>query len=89
MCLTPLNAPVGLIASYGDLEVAMLQLGILWINVVFMCPMEQEFLVAVGLKGATLQHRMLPTGLSWHEQVRAVTSVMSSDSIYSCECSPW
>lgn len=29
----------------------------------------KEFLVAVGLKGATLQHRMLPTGLSWHEQI--------------------
>lgn len=30
----------------------------------------QEFLVAVGLRGATLQHRVLPSGLSWHEQVR-------------------
>lgn len=30
----------------------------------------QEFLVAVGLRGATLQHRILPSGLSWHEQVR-------------------
>ncbi|XP_075387716.1 autophagy-related protein 2 homolog B isoform X1 [Tenrec ecaudatus] len=29
----------------------------------------KEFLIAVGLKGATLQHRMLPTGLSWHEQM--------------------
>ncbi|XP_051006983.1 autophagy-related protein 2 homolog B isoform X2 [Acomys russatus] len=29
----------------------------------------KEFLVAVGLKGATLQHRMLPAGLSWHEQI--------------------
>ncbi|CAH6851094.1 autophagy-related protein 2 homolog B isoform X2 [Phodopus roborovskii] len=29
----------------------------------------KEFLVAVGLKGATLQHRVLPTGLSWHEQI--------------------
>ncbi|GAB5573149.1 autophagy-related protein 2 homolog B isoform X6 [Prionailurus iriomotensis] len=28
----------------------------------------KEFLIAVGLKGATLQHRMLPSGLSWHEQ---------------------
>ncbi|KAK2544005.1 Atg2b [Columba livia] len=30
----------------------------------------KEFLVAVGLRGATLQHRVLPSGLSWHEQVR-------------------
>ncbi|KAM6171687.1 autophagy-related protein 2 homolog B isoform 2-T2 [Erethizon dorsatum] len=29
----------------------------------------KEFLIAVGLKGATLQHRMLPSGLSWHEQI--------------------
>lgn len=29
----------------------------------------KEFLVAVGLKGATLQHRVLPAGLSWHEQI--------------------
>ncbi|KAM9091577.1 autophagy-related protein 2 homolog B isoform 2-T2 [Megaptera novaeangliae] len=29
----------------------------------------EEFLIAVGLKGATLQHRMLPSGLSWHEQI--------------------
>ncbi|XP_054423037.1 autophagy-related protein 2 homolog B isoform X1 [Pteronotus mesoamericanus] len=29
----------------------------------------KEFLVAVGLKGATLQHRVLPSGLSWHEQI--------------------
>ncbi|XP_008823878.1 autophagy-related protein 2 homolog B [Nannospalax galili] len=29
----------------------------------------KEFLIAVGLKGATLQHRMLPAGLSWHEQI--------------------
>ncbi|KAL7992660.1 hypothetical protein Chor_016916 [Crotalus horridus] len=28
-----------------------------------------EFLVAVGLRGATLQHRVLPSGLSWHEQI--------------------
>lgn len=41
--------------------------GLMWFFVL------QEFLVAVGLKGATLQHRVLPAGLSWHEQVRAVT----------------
>uniref|UniRef100_A0A8C6VF55 Autophagy related 2B n=1 Tax=Naja naja TaxID=35670 RepID=A0A8C6VF55_NAJNA len=29
----------------------------------------KEFLVAVGLRGATLQHRVLPSGLSWHEQI--------------------
>ncbi|PNJ33843.1 ATG2B isoform 2 [Pongo abelii] len=29
----------------------------------------KEFLIAIGLKGATLQHRMLPSGLSWHEQI--------------------
>ncbi|XP_032478666.1 autophagy-related protein 2 homolog B isoform X4 [Phocoena sinus] len=29
----------------------------------------KEFLIAVGLKGATLQHRMLPSGFSWHEQI--------------------
>ncbi|XP_077766625.1 autophagy-related protein 2 homolog B isoform X3 [Canis aureus] len=29
----------------------------------------KEFLIAVGLKGATLQHRILPSGLSWHEQI--------------------
>ncbi|XP_058423633.1 autophagy-related protein 2 homolog B isoform X2 [Diceros bicornis minor] len=29
----------------------------------------KEFLIAAGLKGATLQHRMLPSGLSWHEQI--------------------
>ncbi|KAM9067495.1 autophagy-related protein 2 homolog B isoform X1 [Sarcophilus harrisii] len=29
----------------------------------------KEFLIAVGLKGATLQHKVLPSGLSWHEQI--------------------
>uniref|UniRef100_A0A8C6ZBT7 Autophagy related 2B n=1 Tax=Nothoprocta perdicaria TaxID=30464 RepID=A0A8C6ZBT7_NOTPE len=29
----------------------------------------KEFLVAVGLREATLQHRVLPSGLSWHEQI--------------------
>ncbi|XP_034274314.1 autophagy-related protein 2 homolog B isoform X2 [Pantherophis guttatus] len=29
----------------------------------------KEFLVALGLRGATLQHRVLPSGLSWHEQI--------------------
>uniref|UniRef100_A0A8D0C9M2 Autophagy related 2B n=1 Tax=Salvator merianae TaxID=96440 RepID=A0A8D0C9M2_SALMN len=29
----------------------------------------KEFLVAVGLRGATVQHRVLPSGLSWHEQI--------------------
>ncbi|OXB64313.1 hypothetical protein ASZ78_010697 [Callipepla squamata] len=29
----------------------------------------KEFLVAVGLRGATLQHRVLPSGLSWYEQI--------------------
>ncbi|XP_066200487.1 autophagy-related protein 2 homolog B [Saccopteryx leptura] len=29
----------------------------------------KELLIAVGLKGATLQHRVLPSGLSWHEQI--------------------
>ncbi|XP_029453756.1 autophagy-related protein 2 homolog B isoform X3 [Rhinatrema bivittatum] len=29
----------------------------------------KEFLVAVGLRGATLQHRVLPSDLSWHEQI--------------------
>ncbi|XP_018413862.1 PREDICTED: autophagy-related protein 2 homolog B [Nanorana parkeri] len=29
----------------------------------------KEFLVAVGLRGATLQHRVLPSELTWHEQI--------------------
>lgn len=29
----------------------------------------KEFLIAVGLRGATLQHRVLPSGLSWYEQI--------------------
>uniref|UniRef100_A0A673TVZ0 Autophagy related 2B n=1 Tax=Suricata suricatta TaxID=37032 RepID=A0A673TVZ0_SURSU len=29
----------------------------------------KEFLIAVGLRDATLRHRMLPSGLSWHEQI--------------------
>uniref|UniRef100_A0A8C5N3S7 Autophagy related 2B n=1 Tax=Leptobrachium leishanense TaxID=445787 RepID=A0A8C5N3S7_9ANUR len=29
----------------------------------------KEFLVAVGLRGATLQHRVLPSALTWHEQI--------------------
>uniref|UniRef100_A0A8D2KT20 Autophagy related 2B n=1 Tax=Varanus komodoensis TaxID=61221 RepID=A0A8D2KT20_VARKO len=29
----------------------------------------KEFLVAVGVRGATLQHRVLPSGLSWYEQI--------------------
>ncbi|XP_026371137.1 autophagy-related protein 2 homolog B isoform X3 [Ursus arctos] len=35
----------------------------------------KEFLIAVGLKGATLQHRMLPSGLSWHEQILYFLSI--------------
>uniref|UniRef100_A0A8D2J6L1 Autophagy related 2B n=1 Tax=Varanus komodoensis TaxID=61221 RepID=A0A8D2J6L1_VARKO len=33
----------------------------------FICKL--EFLVAVGVRGATLQHRVLPSGLSWYEQI--------------------
>ncbi|XP_058511204.1 autophagy-related protein 2 homolog B [Ochotona princeps] len=29
----------------------------------------KESLIAVGLRGATLQHTVLPLGLSWHEQI--------------------
>lgn len=29
----------------------------------------KECLIAVGLRGATLQHAVLPAGLSWHEQI--------------------
>ncbi|XP_005990375.1 autophagy-related protein 2 homolog B [Latimeria chalumnae] len=29
----------------------------------------KEFLVAVGLRGATLQHRIVPSEFSWHEQI--------------------
>lgn len=29
----------------------------------------KEFLVAVGLRGATLQHRVLPSEQTWHEQI--------------------
>ncbi|KAG8449121.1 hypothetical protein GDO86_015975 [Hymenochirus boettgeri] len=29
----------------------------------------KEFLVAVGLRGATLHHRILPSELTWHEQI--------------------
>ncbi|KAM4664267.1 autophagy-related protein 2 homolog B isoform 2-T2 [Discoglossus pictus] len=29
----------------------------------------KEFLVAVGLRGATLQHRVLPSELTWHDQI--------------------
>ncbi|XP_060036979.1 autophagy-related protein 2 homolog B isoform X3 [Erinaceus europaeus] len=35
----------------------------------------KEFLIAVGLKGATLQHRVLPSGLSWHEQILNFLSI--------------
>lgn len=30
----------------------------------------QEFLVAVGVRGATLQHRVVPPSLGWYDQVR-------------------
>lgn len=29
----------------------------------------QEFLVAVGVRGATLQHRVVPPSLGWYDQV--------------------
>ncbi|MEE6494448.1 hypothetical protein FKM82_017142 [Ascaphus truei] len=29
----------------------------------------KEFLIAVGLRGATLQHKVLPSELTWHEQI--------------------
>lgn len=29
----------------------------------------QEFLVAVGVRGATLQHRVVPPSQSWYDQV--------------------
>lgn len=29
----------------------------------------QEFVVAVGVRGATLQHRVVPSSLSWYDQV--------------------
>ncbi|XP_062351514.1 autophagy-related protein 2 homolog B isoform X5 [Cinclus cinclus] len=44
----------------------------------------KEFLVAVGLRGATLQHRVLPSGLSWHEQEKEeepVIKIMVDDAI--------
>lgn len=33
------------------------------------CLFMQEFLVAVGVRGATLQHRVVPPSLSWYDQV--------------------
>lgn len=35
----------------------------------------KEFLVAVGLRGATLQHRVLPSDLSWHEQILSFLNI--------------
>ncbi|XP_066484805.1 autophagy-related protein 2 homolog B isoform X2 [Tiliqua scincoides] len=35
----------------------------------------KEFLVAVGLRGATLQHRVLPSGLSWYEQISCFLNI--------------
>ncbi|XP_069049279.1 autophagy-related protein 2 homolog B isoform X3 [Lepisosteus oculatus] len=29
----------------------------------------KEFLISVGVRGATLQHRVVPQGLSWYEQI--------------------
>ncbi|KAM4690397.1 autophagy-related protein 2 homolog B isoform 2-T2 [Rhinophrynus dorsalis] len=36
----------------------------------------KEFLVAVGLRGATLQHRVLPSELTWHEQVLQFLNIL-------------
>lgn len=33
------------------------------------CLFMQEFLVAVGVRGATLQHRVVPPSLGWYDQV--------------------
>lgn len=32
----------------------------------------QEFVVAVGVRGATLQHRVVPPCLDWYDQVSQV-----------------
>ncbi|XP_069493788.1 autophagy-related protein 2 homolog B isoform X2 [Ambystoma mexicanum] len=34
-----------------------------------------ESLVAVGLRGATLQHRMMPSDQSWHEQIMSFLNI--------------
>ncbi|CAH2327935.1 autophagy-related 2 homolog B isoform X1 [Pelobates cultripes] len=36
----------------------------------------KEFLVAVGLRGATLQHRVLPSALTWHEQILQFLNIL-------------
>lgn len=34
------------------------------------CVWIQEYLVAIGVRGATLQHRVVPPSLGWYDQVR-------------------
>ncbi|KAE8586365.1 hypothetical protein XENTR_v10021645 [Xenopus tropicalis] len=36
----------------------------------------KEFLVAIGLRGATLQHRVLPSEVTWHEQVLQFLNIL-------------
>lgn len=38
----------------------------------------QEFLVAIGVRGATLQHRVVPPSLSWYDQVSQANTKRSS-----------
>lgn len=68
--LCPWTLAVGLIASWHDCSGGKTS-GRAGAERESLCRPAQEFLVAVGLRGATLQHRVLPSGLSWHEQVRA------------------
>ncbi|KAM8921116.1 autophagy-related protein 2 homolog B isoform 2-T2 [Pelodytes ibericus] len=36
----------------------------------------KEFLVAVGVRGATLQHHVLPSALTWHEQILQFLNIL-------------
>lgn len=43
--------------------------------------LKQEFLVAVGVSGATLQHRVVPPGLGWYDQVNTSPSNLNINEI--------
>uniref|UniRef100_A0A7N8Y6P7 Autophagy related 2B n=1 Tax=Mastacembelus armatus TaxID=205130 RepID=A0A7N8Y6P7_9TELE len=40
-----------------------------WTHCVNLWHFMQEFLVAIGVRGATLQHRVVPAGLGWYDQI--------------------
>ncbi|XP_053553473.1 autophagy-related protein 2 homolog B isoform X2 [Bombina bombina] len=44
----------------------------------------KEFLVAVGLRGATLQHRVLPSELAWHEQILHFLNILDEPVLGYC-----